>query len=929
MNLSIPSCVKAAAVIYAFMICSLELALVHAAPGPVTAVERDADGLTLNLRAGLLKLQVFSPRVIRVVYAKGDTFPTTESLAVIARPASTSWTVFESPKDVTLATEELEAHVNRASGAVRFSDPSGTPILEETADGSKSLVPTEVGEIHTLRSKDAFVLQPGEAYYGLGQHRDGQMNYRGERVRLQQENGKVAVPVLLSSRGYGLLWDNPAVTEVDFGAGEEEIIPSTQLLDERGQPGGLTACYFRGDSFGKPIATNVVSQVDFDWSTAPPAGVPHDHYSIRWTGFVEAIQDGVYTLAATADDGVRLWIDDQELINDWNARAAQTFTAKVHMDAGSRHRIRMEYFQDTGPAVVRLAWRLPTNGHEMTWTSEAAEAVDYYFMYGPDLDRVIREYRNLTGAAPMFGRWAWGFWQCKERYQSQQELLDVVARYRQMHVPLDGIIQDWQYWTPHPWGSHMFDANRYPNPAQLMHDLHTNHVHALISVWPKFDIDSSNATELREAGGVYPDVIPYVFPSGKGQWYDPFNPVARRIYWRQMSEQIFAKGFDGWWLDASEPELGGKWGEFRDFKTAAGPGATLYNAYPLLHTTGVYEGQRAETSAKRVFILTRSAYAGQQRNAAVTWSGDIHGTWDVFAKQIPAGLNFVASGIPYWNTDIGGFFGGDPADPGYAELFTRWFQFGAFCPMFRVHGTGKPKEMWRFDTSTQRILIEYDRLRYRLMPYIYSVSWKVTREGYTMMRPLVMDFRTDPNVHGIKDQFMFGPALMVCPVTEAGATNRSVYLPAGAVWTDFWTGKTYAGGRTVATASPITTLPLFVRNGAILPYGPDIQYAMQSADPIELRVYRGADAAFTLYEDEGDNYGYEKGVYAVIPIEWSEADQTMKIGERQGEFPGMLKERTFRIVWVSLDHGVDVADTVPPDSVVSYSGTAVVVSAAE
>jgi alpha-D-xyloside xylohydrolase len=432
---------------------------------------------------------------------------------------------------------------------------------------------------------------------------------------------------------------------------------------------------------------------------------------------------------------------------------------------------------------------------------------------------------------------------------------------------------------------------------------------------------------LRAAGALYPQIIFYGGHETQSQWYDPFNPVARKIYWHQMSKEIFAHGFDGWWLDASEPELNVKWGEFREYPTGAGPGAKVLNAYPLMHTSGVYAGQRAENSDKRVFILTRSAYAGQQRNSAVTWSGDIKGNWDVFAKQIPAGLNFCASGIPYWNTDTGGFFGGDPANAAYTELFTRWFQFSAFCPMFRVHGTGKPKEIWRFDEATQKILIEYDQLRYHLLPYIYSLSWKVTSEGYTMMRPLVMDFRSDAKVFNIGDQFLMGPALMACPVTVSNATTRSVYLPTGTAWIDFWTGKTYSGGQTIDAAAPIETLPLFVRAGSILPYGPAIEYAMESNDPMELRIYRGANGTFTLYEDEGDNYNYEKGAHATIPISWDESAQSLTIGKRSGKFSGMLKKRTFRIVWVSPDYGVGVESTASPEAVVTYDGSALKIAA--
>ncbi len=552
------------------------------------------------------------------------------------------------------------------------------------------------------------------------------MNYRGAAVHLQQRNPtESAVPVLISSRGYGIFWDNPAITDVGVGTDGTEIVPAAQLYTEAGLPGGLTARYYRGDSFDTLVTNGTDAGVDFDWSDTPPPGLPHDHYSVRWNGFVQARQGGDYTFVTSSDDGVRLWIDGRLRIDDWGVHAEQTDSATVTLAANSRHQIRMEYFQNTGGAVARLFWQLPGDSSLVTWDSDAADAIDYYFMDGPALDQVIADYRDLTGSAPMFGKWAWGFWQCKEHYATQKELLDVAQRYRQMQAPLDNVIQDWYYWNPHPWGSHEFDTNRYPDFAGLMSELHSENVHLIISVWGRFDEGSSNWTELKEAGGLYPEVFTNFMP-GKFQYYDAFNPAARRIYWRQISDDLFADGIDGWWLDASEPELSGQWGQFQDFMTAAGPGFKVFNAYPLMHTTGIYQGQRAQTSGKRVFILTRSAYAGQQRNAAVTWSGDVEGTWQELQRQIPAGLNFSISGIPYWNTDTGGFLSGDPADPNYAELFTRWFQFSAFCPMFRVHGTNHPKEMWRFDTNTENILIQYDKLRYHLIPYIYSVSWMVT-----------------------------------------------------------------------------------------------------------------------------------------------------------------------------------------------------------
>ena len=750
-------------------------------PIPVVSWQTNADGLTFQMNPGALKLQVFSPRVIRVAYTPTNSAPT-NSLAVIASSTNAGWKVTPTPNEVWLTTAQLQVRVSRATGAVGFYDSNGAEILTEPSAGGKFLAATSVGGISTLQSQQQFLISSNEAVYGLGQHAAGLMNYRGATVHLQQQNpNESAVPVLVSSRGYGLLWDNPAISDVS------------------------------------------------------------------------------------------------------------------------------------------VAQSSPTN---LTWTSEAADSVDYYFMYGPQLDDVISGYRHLTGAVPMWGKWAWGLWQCRNHYTNQTEVLGVASQYRGLNIPLDCVIQDWQYWTPNPWGSHQFDTNRYPNVTQMMQTLHAEAVHLIISVWARFDTNIANANALSAVNGLYTNILPNVYPAGYGQWYDPFNPSARQVYWSQIATNLFSLGLDGWWFDASEPELSGNWGEFVNYTTAAGSGARVFNAYPLMHTTSAYVGQRGINASKRVFILTRSAYAGQQRNAAVTWSGDINGTFPTLAAQIPAGLNFSLSGVPYWNTDTGGFNDSAPGGAAYDELFTRWFQFSTFCPLLRIHGNNN-KAIYLFPAATENILINYDQLRYHLLPYNYSVAWRVTSQGYSMMRPLVMDFQADTNVYNIPDQYLFGPALLVNPVTVAGATNRNVYLPAGATWYDFWTGLTNAGGQTISAAAAIDTLPLFVRAGSIVPYGPSIQYATQSADPMELRVYRGANGSFTLYEDEWDNYDYETGVYATIPITWNEATQTLTIGARQGSFPGMLSSRTFNLVWVSSGHGVGVDSTATPDATVSYQGTAV------
>jgi alpha-D-xyloside xylohydrolase len=769
----------------------------------VTASKKLPDGAQFTVDGGTLRVQFWSPEIVRVTYAPGAELPTLKSLSVVATPASVQLTQEENDQASTLATPRVKVTIDKQTGAVSFLDSADHVLLRETADGRKFQPATMAGDAITSCAQ-SFEIASDEGIYGLGQHQRGVWNYNnGGNVRLAQANMEVGVPVMTSSKGYVLLWDNPAVTSI----------------------------------------------------------------SSSTTG-----------------------------------------------ETNARQKI-------------------------LRWSSEAGKAIDYYFCYGDGtIDAAMKAYRHLTGDAPLMPEWELGFWQCKERYASQEELLGVAKRLRDLKVPVDGIIQDWQYWPPgtNTWGSHLFDTNRYPDPVAMFKQLHDTHYHTLISVWAKFDLGSDNSKELNAVGGMFPEITSYAFPPGHGQWYDPFAAIGRQTYWKQMRDMLFAKGADGWWLDAPEPEIGGM--AFRTYKTPEGPGYTVYNAYPLMHSMGIYQGQRAATDQKRVVILTRSAYAGQQRNSAITWSGDIQGTWQVLKNQIPAGLNFSMSGIPYWNTDTGGFFGnraagnGRPDNPQYDELFSRWFQFSAFCPMFRVHGSyglNPGKEFWRFPENTQQVLRTYLDLRYRLLPYLYSTAWQVTSEGSPFMRPLVVDFAKDPQVIGIGDQYLFGPAIMVTPVTTAGATNCSVYLPAaGAPWYNFWTGETSPAGQRVETAAPVETLPLFVKPGAIVPMGPFLQYSSEKpADLIELRIYRGANGKFTLYEDQGDTYDYEKGKYATIPISWDDAKRTLEIGIRTGDFPDMLKERTFNVVWVSANHGAGIPVTEKPDEVVHYTGKAVKISA--
>ena len=560
-------------------------------------------------------------------------------------------------------------------------------------------------------------------------------------------------------------------------------------------------------------------------------------------------------------------------------------------------------------------------------SSEVADEVDYYFLYGPEFDKIIGGYRELTGAPPLFGKWAYGFWQCKNKYNTQEELLGVAHKYRQLHIPADNIVQDWFWW--YTMGEPVFDKARYPDPPGMVNDLHKNNFHLMISFWPYIRPGTKTYEDMDKRGFLIDKTKVAAFHPAGMALYDAFNPEARKYYWNLMDQALFKIGVDAWWLDTTEPET-----EDRETnllvtnKTYLGNGARYANAFPLMTTGGVYQGQRSESDKKRVFILSRSAFAGSQRNAAAVWSGDVNSDWIFFKRQIPAGLNYSMSGLPYWTTDIGGFVSGNPDDPEYRELFIRWFEFGTFNPILRVHGTRSTNqnELWSYGPEAQKILVNYDTLRYRLLPYIYSLAWMTTSQGYTPMRGLVMDFRTDTRTATIGDQFMFGPVFLVNPVTDPGVNSRRVYLPK-AKWYDFWSGASVEGPRTIDANAPLERLPLFVRAGSIVPMGPEKEWSNEKPeDPIELRVYRGADGDFTLYEDENDGYNYEKGVCATIGFHWDDAKQTLTIGERKGEFPGMLAERGFQIIFVSGNHGVGIQAENKPDRVVRYSGKATTVT---
>ncbi len=567
------------------------------------------------------------------------------------------------------------------------------------------------------------------------------------------------------------------------------------------------------------------------------------------------------------------------------------------------------------------------NNTKFKYVSESGKQVDYYFFYGPGFDQIINLYRIATGKAPMYAKWAFGLFQSQDRYMTQDEVFSVKDNYRKNHIPVDVIVQDWYYWDPFPIGVHVMNPARYPDPKKMVDELHKANIHGMISIWPVFGKGTKNFDALKKIGGLtsitWDNVVTHTFDT----YYDAHNPKARELYWDQARDSLIKRfGWDAWWVDQCEPDNGTLLDERRKADFSVGKGIDYFNTYSLEHSKGIYQGWRRDIPGKRAFFLIRQSFAGEQRNAATLWSSDIFCSFGALKSQVPQGINACASGIPYWTSDIGGYQyywkAPDWSKPEFRELFTRWFQFGAFCPVFRIHGKGERalfSNNW--DVATKATLLKYDKLRYRLLPYIYSLAGKTTQENYTMMRSLAFDFGDDANIYNIPDQYMFGPAFLVNPVTGQGKTSRKVYLPKSANWYDFWTGQQIKGGQTIDATAPISTMPLYIRAGSIIPMGPDIEYATQKTNKIiELRIYPGANGQFKFYEDENDNYNYEKGQYTTFTLTWNDKQHILTVSDTKGHFPGMLKQRTFNVIIVNGSHGSSGDIVNKADKTFNYTG---------
>jgi len=922
--------------------------------GAFTPTER---GVTVTPAAGdaaRVRIEVRSERIMRVTAMKDAGLDAPPSLMVTEAPPAPPFKVERQGDDVAVSTARLVAHVSLANGAVRFTDPAGKTLLEET--------PARV-----LNGGVSQRFNPGtdEAFYGLGQHQNAQMNLNGEDVELAQHNMDIGVPFLVSSRNYGVLWDNNSITR--FGNPKPYGLASRDLKirDASGKEGGFTARYsidgaLRLERVEKDINYQYIRDRS-GWPkellvpTQPAPGAPPNilpNQSVVFAGSVESPHAGVHKFQLYGSSYFKVFVDDRLVLDRWRQNwNAWYHNFQVPMEAGKPVKIRIEWIPNDGYIALLHNDPLPdAESHSLTFTSETGHAVDYYVVAGTSQDDVVAGYRQLTGKAVLLPRWAYGFWQSRQRYTTQDELLGVVAEYRKRGIPLDNIVLDWFYWNEDAWGSHEFDKSRFPDPKAMVDRVHAQNAHLMISVWPKFYPATANYKELDAAGFMYHKNIEDGFVDwvGKGyvsSFYDPYSKPARDMYWRQVNDKLGVLGIDAWWMDATEPDPHSNLDidsiKARIGPTALGPVSDYFNTYALVHSGGVYQGARAARPDKRVMILTRSGTAGIQRNAAAVWSGDIASRWDDLYNQISAGVSVGYAGLPNWTYDIGGFsnesrYSGKPKPEDldeWNELNLRWFQFGAFVPLFRSHGEYPFREIYNLakpGTAMYDSLVWHDHLRYRLLPYIYTAAADTYHRDGGIMRGVSMDFMDDPQARDLRNEYLFGKAFLVAPVYQYKARARPVYLPSGAEWYDFHTGKRLSGGQTIDTAAPLGRMPLYVRAGSIVPVGPDIQYAAEKpGGDITLLVFTGADGSFDLYEDDGVSYGYEKGEFTRIPLRFDAATGKLSIGARSGSYPGMPEERTFKVRWIKDGAKTPSDLDAKADATVSYKGAEIMVPGEE
>ena len=941
-----------------------------------------------NYGPSQIRLQVVSDRIIRVQATAEQSFRSKQSLIIVPQNSKAKYKVEEQGDDLIITTAAMRAVLNEATGQITFYDLKDQVLLKEVARGGKTFKPftvpdREIGvdiakvpeaQKHGWSWRALFDSLDNEAFYGLGQHQSEELNMKGKNEDLFQYNTKVSVPFVISNKNYGILWDSYSYSR--WGNPEDylQLNRAFKLYDKDGKEGQLTGTYVAKDGkkivrgedsiyfeYAMPETSEICNQTDKGGIQNLPKGFALNGSKVVYEGYVEAPTSSFYQFILYYAGYTKIYIDGKLVVPErwrtaWNPNS---YKFEAAIQKGKKTPIRIEWQPDGDVSYCGLrvaAPRSEAEKNQLSIWSEMSPDMDYYFIAGKDMDEVISGYRTLTGKAPVYPKWVLGFWQSRERYQSSKDIEENMKKFRDLKIPVDNIVQDWNYWKLDSWGSHEFEAARYPNPQAMLDSVHALHGRFMISVWPKFYDTVKNYKELDAKGWMYHQAIKddiHDWLGFRGSFYDAYDAGARKMFWRQMDENLYTKykfGIDAWWMDASEPNV-------RDCTpmwyrkalsgpTALGTSTEYFNAYSIVNADAIYNGQRSVNPNQRVFLLTRSGFAGEQRYSTATWSGDIATRWEDMRAQMTAGLNYSMAGLPFWGMDQGGFCvenryvaaqqefdknGTENADlKEWRELQARWNQFGCFVPLYRAHGQWPLREVWNIapaDHPAYKTIVAYDKLRYRLMPYLYSMAGMVHLKDYTMMRGLVMDFNGDEKVLDIKDQWMFGSALMACPVGEYQKYSREVYLPKQKGWYDFYTGEYHAGGQTIVADAPYDKIPVFIPEGAILPIGPEMQWSDEKKpELIDLYVYAGKDGSYTLYEDEGTNYNYEKGKYAVIDFKYDDARKQVTIGARKGSFDGMLQKRRFNIILVDQkkQQGVNLAKS-PKGKVVKYSGQAITV----
>jgi len=874
-----------------------------------------------------VRLDVISDNIIRVLVLADHEKAVVQSLITVYNVnPKLFWKIDSTAEAVIVTTANLSAMVNLKNGIVSFLDSTGKRILTEKQNAGRDISTTVYEGKRSYRILQSFQTTADDTYYGLGQHQDDVYNLKGQQVNLFQNNTEVAIPFLISSKNYGILWDNYSLSTIG------DIRPFRPLSDfnlfsNKGEEGWLTASYSNDKS--NPLQAELVrpeTTIDMKYLGVSLLKLPKEFKPatgmVTWEGDIASSFNGIHKLRFTYGGYIKVWLNNKLIMDRWRkAWNPAPALLETSMKTNEKLHLKIEWIPEGGESYISFEWQEPADAageNTFSFSSEAGQQLDYYFIYGKNMDDVISGYRILTGKATIVPKWALGFWQSRERYNNQNDIISTVAEFRKRKIPIDNIVLDWFYWKENEWGSQQFDPARFPSPDSMIRVLHSKyHTQLMISVWPKFYETVPGYKAFDSKGWLYKRNIAdrqkdWVGPGYTSTFYDAFNSDARKAFWDLIHKNIYTKGIDAWWMDASEPDiLSNVSPEKRKqqmIPVSSGLVAEYVNAYPLQNAKGIYEGQRSIDPDKRVFLLTRSGFAGSQRYAATIWSGDIGARWHDMKAQIPAGINFSLSGLPYWTMDIGGFVVEKRFEhpdqknlEEWRELMTRWYQFGAFAPIFRVHGQFPYREIYNTAPENHpayQSMLYYNKLRYRLMPYIYSIAGMSYHNNYTIMRGLVMDFPEDKNVRSIGDQYMFGPSMLISPVYTQGAKERTLYLPAGG-WYEFYSGKYIDGGKNVTADAPYERMPIYVREGAIIPFGPELQYTSEKkADTIIVRVYQGNNAKFNLYEDENVNYNYEKGSFANIGFEYSDKDQTLTIAKREGSFSGMLTKRVFIIKYI-------------------------------